>query len=73
MDLAVVGPALPVGIELAGGANHPQQAPALEQLVVGKLAPRRRRGDFLVGEVEAQAAGPAVAARAGLGAASSVA
>ncbi len=44
----VLGPASPLGIELAGGANHPQEPAALEQLVISQLPARRGRGDFLV-------------------------
>ncbi len=62
-----LGPASPLGIELAGGANHPQVAAALEQLIISQLPARSGRGDFLVGEVESHpgcAVGPT---RPGLG------
>ena len=60
-------PALPVGVELAHGPDHPQQPAALEQLVIGELAAGRRRGDFLVGEVEVQSSRPVVRPSLGTG------
>ena len=50
-------PVSPVFVELARGADHPQRPATLEQLVVGELAAGGRRGDLLVGEVEASPPG----------------